>query len=389
MNRRTFLQTILATLVAGGSTPSLLARTAAAARAEGKALLVVQLSGGNDALNTLVPFRQALYRRLRPTIGLKTTDLLPLSDRLALHPAMRPLVPLFEDGRLGLVQGIGYPHPNRSHFVSMAVWHTADPERRALTGWLGRVLDQDKDPFCAVNFGVLTPLALRGKERVAPSLASLDRFRLDLPPGYAAVLEAVLKAPYRGLEAAVQQRIAELKAATARVARIPRKKVKGLEGSRFGLALADVLAMLDAPDPPKVFYTALGGFDTHANEPPRQAALLAELAGGLAAFYRELKGMGRERDVVVFAFSEFGRRAAENASAGTDHGKAGLALVLGGGVKGGLYGTEPDLEALDDGDLPLEIDFRRAYADLLGFLDADPAEVLGRPFTPLGLVSPA
>ncbi len=386
MNRREFVKHALATLAAGGAAPSLLARTAAAARAEGKALLVIQLSGGNDALNTLVPFRQELYRRLRPGIGLKTAELLPLTDRLALHPALRPLAPIYQAGQLGLVQGIGYPHPSRSHFVSMAVWHTADPEKRALSGWLGRYLDESQDPFCAVNFGVLTPLVLRGQSRVAPSLASLDRFRLELPPAYRAAFERVLTTRYTGLEEAVRRRLAELKAATERVARIPRKRIAGLESGRLGPALADVLAMLDAPDPPSVFYTALGGFDTHADEPPRQQALLAELAGGLSAFWRELKGMGRQNDVVVFVFSEFGRRAAENASGGTDHGKAGLAMVLGGRVKGGIYGDEPDLGALDDGDLPLAIDFRRVYTDLLGFLKADPEAVLGRPFTGLGLL---
>lgn len=386
MNRRDFVKSALRTLALGGVAPSLLARTAAAARAEGKALLVVQLSGGNDALNTLVPYRQALYARLRPRIGLKPATLLPVNDRLGLHPALRPLLGLLEANALALVQGIGYPHPNRSHFVSMAVWHTADPERRTLTGWLGRYLDGAEDPFCAVNFGVLTPLALRGEARVAPSLEGLERFQIDLPPDLMARLEGVLTARYQGLEEAVRRRLAELKRATQRVARVRRKRVPGLEAGRLGPALADVLAMLDAPDPPRVFYTALGGFDTHADEPPRQEALLAELAGGLAAFYRELKGMGRADDVAVLVFSEFGRRAAENASGGTDHGKAGLAMVLGGAVRGGLYGEEPDLEALDDGDLPLQIDFRRAYADLLKFLKADPAAVLGRPFPPLGLV---
>ncbi len=386
MDRRSFLKSALTAMALGGAAPSLLARTARAARAEGKTLVVVQLTGGNDALNTLVPFRQALYRRLRPNLALKREDLLPVSDRLGLHPALRPLMPLFERGRLALVQGIGYPRPSRSHFVSMAVWHTADPEQKALTGWLGRYLDEAHDPFCAVNFGVLTPLALRGAERTAPSLVSLDRFALRLPPGFETRLEEVLRTPYQGLEEAVRRRLAELKAATERVARIPRKKVADLEGTRFGQSLADVLAMLDAPDPPRVFYTALGGFDTHADEPPRHQALLAELAGGLAAFYRELRGIGRERDVVVLVFSEFGRRVAENGSLGTDHGKAGLALVLGGAVRGGVFGSEPDLEALDDGDLPLQIDFRRAYADLLGFLGADPEEVLGQRFPPLGLV---
>jgi len=385
MNRRDFIKKASLALALGGAAPSLLGRTALAATQKGRALVVIQLSGGNDALNTLVPYKDPLYKKLRPNLALPAKDVLDLDGHQGLHPALRPLLGLYERGQVALIPQVGYPRPSRSHFVSMAVWHTADPEKKALTGWLGRYLDEKNDPFCAVDFGVSTPLALRGEHVVAPAMPSLERFDLHLSPTLEAAFRAELNKTYAGLAAEVQTRLRELDGLVKRVKRLPRRPAAGLEG-RLGKSLADVLAWLAAEDAPQVYYTSLGGFDTHANQPPRQEALLAEFAAALQAFFRELKGMGREKDVLVLVFSEFGRRVAENGSGGTDHGKAGLSLLLGAPVAGGIKGEPPDLLTLDVGDLPMRVDFRRFYADALGFLGADVERVLGSPFAPLGAV---
>lgn len=181
MDRREFVKSGLLGL-ALSQAPTLFWRTTLAAGAGEKILVVVQLSGGNDQLNTLVPYRQELYYRLRPRLAVPAREVLDLNGRLGLHPALRPLMPLYEAGALALLPQVGYPNPSRSHFVSMAVWHTADPERKAASGWLGRLLDQGADPLCETHLGASTPLALTGSQALAPSVESLEGFELRLPP---------------------------------------------------------------------------------------------------------------------------------------------------------------------------------------------------------------
>ncbi len=266
MNRRRFVQRMLTTLAAGGAAPSLLARTARAAKERGKVLVVVQLSGGNDALKTLVPFRNRAYRSVRPNLAIAAAEVLDLGQGLGLHPTLRALLPQWEQGRLALIPAVGYPDASRSHFVSMAVWHSADPTRKSLLAWLGRWLDEQEDPFCAVNLGLSTPLALRGEALQGVALNGLEGFRLRLPEQALALFEQGLRQRRSGpaeLARAAMERLLE-----------DTRRAQGLHDyepaadyphSGFGNALRDVARMIAGGLDARVYYVALGGFDTHTD----------------------------------------------------------------------------------------------------------------------------
>ncbi|HHO58394.1 MAG TPA: DUF1501 domain-containing protein [Oceanithermus profundus] len=379
MNRRNFVQSMLTTLAVGGAAPSLLSRTAMAAAPGDKILVVVQLSGGNDALNTLVPYRHAGYRKARPNLAVPPQEALDLNGELGLHPALRGLMPFWEQGRLALVPAVGYPHPSRSHFVSMAIWHSADPDRRRTEGWLGPWIDGEDDPFCAVNLGLSAPLALHGEARQGVAIGGLDAFHLQLP-------QPALQRLKQGLARPASGPLERTRAAMARLLD-DIERVQGLRGyapqaeyprGAFGRALSDVVRMIAGGLGARVYYVSLGGFDTHADQLGRQPELLEELAAGMSAFSQDLKALGREDDVLVLGFSEFGRRVAENASGGTDHGKAGLMFALGPGV-GGFKGPGYNLDDLDDGDLRYQVDFRSVYAGAAAFIGARPEELFPGP----------
>ncbi|WP_456447129.1 DUF1501 domain-containing protein [Oceanithermus sp.] len=379
MNRRDFVQRMLTTLAVGGAAPSLLARTALAAGPGEKILVVVQLSGGNDALNTLVPYRDAGYRKARPNLAVTAGEVLDLNGELGLHPSLRGLLPFWERGRLALIPAVGYPQPSRSHFVSMAIWHTADPSRRSTEGWLGPWLDEADDPFCAVNLGLSAPLALRGDSRQGVAVGGVDAFRLRLP-------EPALERFERGLARPAEGPLERTRAAMERLLADTRR-VQALRGYRpeaayphgaFGNALRDVVRMIAGGLGARVYYVALGGFDTHAGQLGRQPGLLEQLANGLGAFAQDLRALGREDDVLVLGFSEFGRRVQENASGGTDHGKAGLMFAL-GPVAGGVLGPGYNLDDLDAGDLRYQVDFRSVYAGAAAFIGARPEELFPEP----------
>lgn len=386
MNRRSFVQRMLTTLVAGGAAPSLLARTAQASEPGEKILVVVQLSGGNDALNTLVPYRDLGYRKARPNLAVSAREVLDLNGEMGLHPALRPLTNFWEQGRLALIPAVGYPRPSRSHFVSMAVWHSADPTRKSLEGWLGRWADGEEDPFCEVNLGLKTPLALKGAERQGVAITGLDHFRLRLPETAIKRLKGGLARSYQGPLETTRKAISRLIGDVSRVQSLV-GYAPGAEyphGS-FGNALRDVVRMIAGGLGARVYYVTLGSFDTHADQQGRQPALFEQLAAGLSAFSQDLKSLGRENDVLVLGFSEFGRRVSENASGGTDHGKAGLMFAL-GPVSGGLLGPGYDLDHLDDGDLRYQVDFRSVYAGAAAFIGARPEELFPEPQPPLPLL---
>ncbi len=388
MNRRTFIERLFLTLAVGGAAPSLLSRTARAASAGERILVVVQMTGGNDALNTLVPYKNADYYKLRPNLAVTAAEVLDLDGRHGLHPGLRPLMAQWERGRLLWIPSVGYPNPNRSHFVSMAVWHSADPERRSRTGWLGELVDESNDPFCAVNFGMTTPLALRGESAAAVSMGGIDGFSLKLPDPYLTALHAGLERPRSGELEATRKAMAHLVSDTQRVSELsggfePRAEYPK---NSFGRSLRDVVRMIGGGLEAKVYYVSLNGFDTHSDQLGRQPRLLESLSAGLAAFQQDLRDLGREDDVLVLGFSEFGRRVAENASGGTDHGKAGAMFAL-GPVNGGIHGKDNawNLDELDDGDLRYRVDFRSVYAGAASFIGADPAQLFPEPQTPLRL----
>jgi uncharacterized protein (DUF1501 family) len=410
-HRRDFLKSSLAasTLVAMGATtvPMFLGRSAQAARAASsgngdRILVVVQLIGGNDGLNTVVPFGYDGYARNRRALRLSTAALHKLSGEIGLHPALGGMAKLREEGRLAVVQGVGYPNPDRSHFRSMEIWESGRLEPGALeTGWLGRALDglgtKAGDDNPALHVGTRTfPLALRSKRTEVPSLASLDQYRLQLGGG---------ESERRAERAALDQ--------MARVDRgqddpllgfIRRSTLTAYDSSRrleqvteagpaakypeYALArrLSLIAQIIKAGFETRIFYTALDGFDTHANQLGTHAALLTELSDSIAAFHADLSKAGQADRVALLTFSEFGRRVRENASQGTDHGAAAPLLVVGPVRHAGLVGTHPDLEALDDGDLKFHTDFRRVYAALLESWLGCPSEpVVGPGFPALEL----
>jgi len=337
-----------------------------------RVLVVVQLTGGNDGLNTVVPHRQDAYARLRPTLALQRSALHALDDEHGLHPALGALAGSFAEGRLTVVQGVGYPQPDRSHFRSLEIWHTGDPlAPGGALGWLGRMADQilaDRPgamPALHVGDEDL-PLALIGRDAFAPSVADLARLQLAELPGLAAARDEVLRAPH----ADAASDLAFLRAAAAGACAAARRLEHAVERARPGdypdMELARklrlVAQLVAGGFDTRVFLVALGGFDTHARQAPLHAALMAELDASLAAFERDLAARRQAKRVLTLVFSEFGRRTAENGSRGTDHGAAAPVLLLGGPGCGGVRGTAPDLERLVDGDVPHGVDFRSLYA---------------------------
>ena len=387
MHRRDFLKlSALAVSVTSGM-PGFLARAAAQAQSNmaggDKTLVVIQLTGGNDGLNTLIPFSNGAYYAARPNIAVARKDVLNLNADLGMHPSLRPLSKFWEAGQLGWLENVGYPNPNRSHFASMAIWHSADPTQAASDGWIGRMAERIGDPFCASNIGTSTPLALQAKDFSLPSMTSVDGFQVKLPPGLQDPFAAMLDSPRRGEAAYLQQATKQMLLNTARVQKNLSKYRSGAKypEGRFAASLQDIARLIAGGNGQRVLYTSLGSFDTHAGQRAEQDDLLRELAEGLAAFQADLDVQGLSEKVVVMGFSEFGRRVAENDSAGTDHGQGSVMFVLGKSVKGGIHGDSPDLENLADGDIKYKQDFRGVYAHALDtWLKLDSKEILGGKF---------
>ncbi|GIW25625.1 DUF1501 domain-containing protein [Meiothermus sp.] len=389
MNRRDFIQKSLLTLALGQGAPSLLSKTALAAQSRDKILVVVNLFGGNDQLNTLVPYRNELYYRLRPNIAIKREEVLDLGangQKLGFHPELRPLMPMWNNGELAIIPQVGYPNPNRSHFISTSIWHTADPTRRQETGWLGRWGDLQDDPFCDTFLGGATPQALMGERRSAPAISSIDAFSIRLPRQFEEEFNKEARRARSGTAEEVRKAMLSLRGALDRIGQLREVRNRAqYPDNAFGRSMGDIARMIAGNLGSSVYYTTLGGWDTHAGQPPRQAELLGYVAQATAAFRADMKAIGRDKDVMILVFSEFGRQVAENASFGTDHGEGGLMFVLGGGVKGGLFGSEPDLEDLELNALKYQTDFRNVYAAALQWIAANPRQVLGADFSPMAL----
>lgn len=383
------------------SLPSVIARTAAAAAqvdSNGRILVILQLGGGNDGLNTVVPYRDDKYRFLRPTIGVPRGQVLPLNDDVGLAPQLRAFKEMFDEGRLNVVQAVGYPNPNRSHFVSTDIWETADPRLDSTeTGWLGRVLEQDASMTALHLADAPLPLALRAESVDVPSLADISRFRLRFDQGDRArqAIESMLGDPDRSGKGAdphddlqfIRRTTAAACANARRLEALQDTDVTGYPG--FGLArrLREIAQLIAADFGPRIYYTSLGGFDTHARQQTLHPNLLSELSQSVKAFFDDLADKRLADRVLLMTFSEFGRRAAENASRGTDHGVAAPLFVAGPSVSAGVVGPRPDLSKLVDGDVPHAIDFRRVYATVLqDWLDVAPAPILGGGFQTLALI---
>lgn len=383
-------------------------------------LVVLQLAGGNDGLNTLVPFSNDHYRRARPGLGLQGGDLLHLNDEFALHASLAGMKSLYDEGLLSIVHGVGYPNPNRSHFRSTEIWQTAtDADRVESKGWLGRYFDSQCpgcDASAAVCIGNEAPQALMGKvprgivfqnpqqyrlatavtggagtpeDEVFRRLNSLDLSGTELNAGGS--IGALSGAPaQRGdtapldflervaLDAEVSsQRVRKMTAGGART---------GYPATRLGRDLDLVAKMILGGLGSRVYYISHGGFDTHTNQRGTHDRLLRELGDALKAFCDDMRTTGNLQRVLVMTFSEFGRRVEENASGGTDHGAAAPLFIAGGGCRGGILGRAPSLSPkdLDQGDLVHTTDFRSVYATILErHLRVPGATILGRAFPTL------
>lgn len=406
INRREFLGNSLqagAVVSLAPAIPALL--TEAAARqtdARGDSILVVvQLSGGNDGLNTVVPYEDDAYYKNRFTIAIGKGAVQKLDDGLGLHPSMSGLASLYKDGKMAVVQGIGYPNPNRSHFESMDLWHTAhrsSEQRQA--GWIGRYLDalagRRGSDLPAVHFGSEEqPLALAGQRVRVPSLKSLREFRLDARRDrqVAKSIEQVTSASRPAasdLLGFVQRSTESALAASRRLEQSAGKLKSTAEYPSTNLArkLDSISKLINAGLSTRVYYVTLNGFDTHANQAGAHAGLLNELSSAISAFFGDLAKRGQDKRVMLMAFSEFGRRLKENASRGTDHGAAAPMLVVGGRAKGGIVGKHPSLTDLTDGDPKFHTDYRQVYATMLeDWLGWEAKDILGGNYKKLPFIS--
>jgi len=396
-----------ALLACGPTVPLFLARSANALADDrplspkGRILVVVQLDGGNDGLNTVVPYRDDEYRKLRPKLAIPAGEVKKVDDRIGLHPSLEPFSKLLEQQRLAIVQGVGYPNPNRSHFDSMAIWHTARTTvDKAAPGWLARAIDRRPGPGgdvpgLHIHEAFPLPGALAGGRQVVPSVARLEQFRrrLGMPQGNEAAgqIEALdrLARQDRGESGSLLQFVERCSLITyASSARLERVQQDGSAAKVeypdfYGLArrLRLIAQLVKAGLSTPIYYTHLDGFDTHSSQLQQHANLLRELGMSLKAFLDDLEKSGESERVVVLVFSEFGRRLGENGSGGTDHGTAAPVFLLGKPVKAGLHGSYPDLTRLEDGDPIHAVDFRRVYATVLDrWLGVPHRDVLGAAF---------
>lgn len=354
-------------------------------------LVVLSMYGGNDGLNTLVPYADPAYHSARPDLAYPESAVVHLDDSFGLNPAMTGFGKLWQDGTLAVVRGVGYPQPDHSHFRSMDIWQTGSPQAPVNTGWIGRWLDATgDDPLRAVNIGaVLPPLAMGskasaaalplGKHRTAPRPLTTALTGLAEPDASDTVSRALVRSSYRA-DQQVDATFAGVLDPTASDQATDQQSAAGSAGGQGSLAdqLAVVARCIAANVPTRVYSVSQGGFDTHADEKDAQQNALGLIDKAVTSFFGQLAKTSRSADVTLLLYSEFGRRVRANASQGTDHGTASPVFVAGPRVRGGYYGDQPSLTDLDNGDLKVTTDFRAVYAELLDkVLGADPQQILG------------
>jgi len=390
MDRRRFLESLTAAGVSAVVAPLHVANGATPATAPSpdyrRLLVLVELKGGNDGLNTLVPYADATYHALRPKLAIPRDQVIQLDDAEGLHPSLEPLLPLWRDRQLAIVRGVGYPSPNLSHFRSIEIWDTASASDAYLqTGWLARAFGAAPVPRTFAADGVvvgsndLGPLSGDGTRAIA--LANTEQFvrqaRLALDSGRSAnhALAHILK-----VESDIRQAALHLDARVELKTEFP--------AGEFGNAVRTACQVVANRAGVAAVRVTLSGFDTHRNQAPVQARLLKDLADGIVAFRAALTELGRWDSTLLMTYAEFGRRPQENMSEGTDHGTASIHFVTGGRVAGGLHGRSPSLASLDSqGNPGFTVDFRSLYATALERWWGMPSqELLGGRFAPLDLV---
>jgi len=406
-SRRDFLARGLYGIGVGAGLPFILQRTSAALTAQAltgtsaethpnRILVVIELSGGNDGLNTVVPFGDAAYYHARPKLGIPERDVRKVADGFGFHPAMVGFERLYKDGQLAVVHGCGYDHPSLSHFSSMGFWHTGIPNGGEPLGWLGRLADETYPAGARnviVNLGTSQSLAVRGRQHSPLVFDDPDRFRREGTDDEKHVLAGMNRArstANQTLEflASTAQNATESADFVRQASATYRTPVDYGTGGGIGGNLQRVAALIAADMPTRLYYVTYQGnsFDTHVQQADLHSRLLMYTADAVRGFMDDVKRLGRGDDVAVVMFTEFGRRVEENGSLGTDHGTATPMFIVGHRVKGGLYGKHPSLTDLDDGNMKMTTDFRRVYATMidewLGV--ADTAAILKGRFEPLG-----
>src|SRR5579863_1671067 len=407
LSRRAMIKDGLLVVSAGMVMPAIFSRGVASARAQSlegshiaqtatdRTLIVIQMAGGNDGLNTIVPISDSLYYQMRPTLAIPVSKALPLDTRLAMHPNLEPLKKIWDSGHMAIVEGVGYPNQSLSHFQAMDIWQTLDLSGNGSEGWLGKLVsgwvDQDGHPFKAMDIGVQTAQALSSISAPVPTRSSVNTYRLypdpaDVADGGNARLQALMNlynsypktSPYAALldttALNAQQGSSALRTADAQY-----KPAVTYPTGTFAAGLKVLAEAIVHGLGLRLGYVTLGGFDTHANEQATHDLLMTTLADGLSAFYTDLAQHGKADNVVIMTWSEFGRRVEENGSQGTDHGTAAPMFVLGNAVNKGIFGEPPSLSNLDSaGNMKYTIDFRSIYATVLDrWLGASSQDVLG------------
>lgn len=411
IDRRDLIRQSLAVVSLGVAVPGVFGRAVIASAAEksgrsanGKTLVVVQLAGGVDGLNTVIPYTDPAYRSNRPNIGVREQDLLPVDDRVAFHPSFGEMKTLFDAGKLAVIEGVGYPNPNFSHFKSMDIWQSADPEGTARGGWLGRyfegLTDHEGHPLEGLSVGRSLPSSFESGKVTLPAIESVETFGLQAPPDegdkrtasllrlydayrpakakFAALLDTTLDSAHQS-----SKDLAAAHAAYKPAVAYPQSSLAS--GLRLLAELID--SGKGGASPLRVGHVSLGGFDTHVQEAATLNRLLNEASESISAFWNDVEAHDHANDVIVMTWSEFGRRVHENANNGSDHGSAGPMFVLGKAVKGGFFGEPPSLTDLDNGNMRFTTDFRSVYATVLEkWLESPAKEVLGKQFDQLSFL---
>lgn len=422
LSRRIFIQDGFKVVSLGLALPHIFTRAAQAAGAEAgyqpsvlnqpseqskdpfanRTLIVVQMAGGNDGLNTVVPYNDDVYLNSRKNTGIAEDQVLKLDDRFGLHPAMAGMKSLWDQGKMSVVHGVGYPQPSFSHFRSMDIWQTANPEGKADEGWLAKLVkgtvDRRGHPFAGFAAGGTLPPALMSPTYPIPAVSNVDNFKLLPDPRYAAdsasrqdalvklyqgypggaPFAQVLQSTEEGTLSSIDQ-LQKAHQAYKTTVEYPR--------DGFGAGLKLLAETITGNLGVKVGYITIGGFDTHSNQRNQHQRLLQSMSDGLKAFWDDLTAQGKADNVMIMTWSEFGRRVAENGSNGTDHGTATPQFIIGNGIKGGHWGDPVDLTKLANGNLRFTTDFRSVYATVMdGWLGAPAEKLLGARFPTLGFL---
>lgn len=404
-HRRDFLKTT--SLIGMGTViPTFLAKTALAAPTTGAKdtiLVVIQMTGGNDGLNTVIPFKDDNYYSYRPTIKIPKDSVRKINDSLGLHPAMEGMAGLLEDKALCVVQGVGYPNPSQSHFRSMDIWQAASTAETLNEGWIGKALKSVNNPaFHVAGANESAPLALTGAPVRVPSITSIEDFQLKMTAATGAdkkdqkevIQGAVKNNGQSGLLDFVSKTALNTYASSEKLQELAKSyqaKVPYPQQNPLANRLKLCAQLIDAGLGARIFYVSIDNFDTHANQGGQigtHANLLTQLSGAITAFYKDLAARGHKDRLMIMTFSEFGRRAKENGSKGTDHGSGAPMFLVGGKVKAGVVGNHPDLTKLEMGNLKHEIDFRQVYASVLEqWLGVKSKDVLGGEYKPVEILA--